>query len=242
MKKVHYILIFWIFICVSIQGQKDVVSDTSDFEQTVFYKIFPSILDSIHYDRRLIPPPPPPPEYLEERGYDVKSDYRKAYQEWEKSKENKLRLIAWERKRDSIQRDTSTIWLVIADSVSHVEKNDRVKFLEHFREVLSGTNSLHPSHSFKIDITKLKTNHKKVEFKYISDYPKRKLSWEQRYVNNIHANLSFTKIWFDPSKTFGILNAGYIRAPLNGFGVRIFIKKNEKNEWVIDKIVGTWIS
>lgn len=31
-------------------------------------------------------------------------------------------------------------------------------------------------------------------------------------------------------------------APLNGYGVRIFKKKNQDGKWVIDEVVGTWIS
>ena len=48
--------------------QEKVISET-EFEQAVFYEIFPSILDSIYDDRRKSPPPPPPsPEFFDKYG------------------------------------------------------------------------------------------------------------------------------------------------------------------------------
>ena len=60
---------------------KKILSET-EFEQTVFYEIFPAILDSIYFDERLRLPLPPPPDFLEEKGYDMKSEnggYSKNY-------------------------------------------------------------------------------------------------------------------------------------------------------------------
>jgi hypothetical protein len=47
---------------------------------------------------------------------------------------------------------------------------------------------------------------------------------------------------FDNSKNYGVLNGGYTMGVLNGSGFRIFIKKNRKGNWIIDKIEETWIS
>ena len=54
--------------------------------------------------------------------------------------------------------------------------------------------------------------------------------------------INYTKIVFDKTKSYGVLNAGYVSAPLNGYGVRIFIKKDENGQWIIDEVKGTWIS
>ena len=54
--------------------ENKVISET-EFEQAVFYEFFPSIIDSIHYDKRLLPPPPPPPEFFEKEEYKILKKY-----------------------------------------------------------------------------------------------------------------------------------------------------------------------
>ena len=56
------------------------------------------------------------------------------------------------------------------------------------------------------------------------------------------ANIGFSRIIFDKTKNYGVLNGGYTIGILNGSGFRIFIKKNKSGNWIIDKIEGTWIS
>ncbi|MBO0589892.1 hypothetical protein I2486_00580 [Cellulophaga sp. E16_2] len=51
-----------------------VISET-EFEQAVFYEIFPEILDAIYVDIRKVPPPLPTPDFLEKRGYNVKNNH-----------------------------------------------------------------------------------------------------------------------------------------------------------------------
>lgn len=72
---VVWALIFW--DC----KQEKVISET-EFEQAVFYEIFPSILDSIYYDKRMTPPPPPPPPDF----FDKYEDIDKAIEAYKRPK------------------------------------------------------------------------------------------------------------------------------------------------------------
>jgi len=220
------------------------LSDT-EFEQEVFYEIFPSIIDSIHYDMRLVPPPPPPPDFLEEKGYDVNNvsaPYNKAYEEWLKSDDYKQTMKTWEKKRDSIIRDTTSYYLVVQDSVSYFEKDDKPEFTEHFKEFNIVPDTLDQSKNFALEIHKLKTNYKKVKFKYRTEFPEGREFWRTKYKYNVVAFVGFSRILFDKTRTFGVLDGSYSMAPLNGTGFRIFIRKNKEGKWIVDKIIGTWIS
>lgn len=173
-------------------------------------------------------------------GTDIEITER--FEKWKKSAQYKKWLENWEKKKDSIERDTTAIYLTIPDSTGRTEENDLEELIEHFDLHNYSTDSFIVSDPFKIDLSKLKTNQSKVRFIYQSKLPGDGKFWRNDYGKYIAASMSFTKIIFDKSKSFGVLNAGYIMARLNGYGVRIFIKKNENGEWVIDEVKGTWIS
>ena len=96
--------------------------------------------------------------------------------------------------------------------------------------------------NYKVDLTKLKSNNQKIKFKYRSEFPNGREFWTTEYDYFISANIGFSRIIFDQTKSYGVLNGGYTMGILNGSGYRIFIKKDESGKWIIDKIVGTWIS
>lgn len=210
----------------------------ANYGQVVFYEIFPSLIDSIHTDSRLMAPPPP--EYF--KFMDSVGTSKEGFEEWKKSADYKNWLEILEKIKDSIERDSTAIYLTIPDSVSGTEENDVKELIDHFNNQNLSTDSIIVSNSFRIDLSKLETNHSKVKFIYQSKLPGDGKFWRNDYGKIIDASLSFTKIIFDKTKSYGVLNAGYVRAPLNGYGVRIFIKKNENGEWVIDEVKGTWIS
>ena len=212
-----------------------------NYGEEVFYEIFPTLLDSIHTDRRLIPPPPPEYfQFMDSIGRKIEITER--FEKWEKSAQYRKWLENWEKKKDSIERDTTKIYLTIPDSTEGTEENDLGELIEHFGHHNISTDSFIVSDTFKVDLSKLKTNQRKVRFIYHSQLPGDGNFWRNDYGKYIAASISFTKIIFDKSKSFGVLNAGYVMAPLNGYGIRIFIKKNEKGEWVVDEVKGTWIS
>lgn len=239
MKKLIAILfpLFIIIVFTSNYAHKQEQSK-ANFGEVVFYEIFPSLINSIHTDRRLIPPPPP--EYF--KFMDSARNNTVRFEEWKKSAQYKTWLKSWEKKKDSIERDTTAIYLTIPDSTGRAEDNDIGELIEHFGHHNISTDSFIASDSFRIDLSKLKTNQSKVRFLYQSKLPGEEKFWRNDYGKYIAASMSFTKIIFDKSKSFGVLNAGYAMAPLNGYGVKIFIKKNEDGKWVIDEVKRTWIS
>ena len=239
MKKLTALLfaLFLITLFSSNSVYKNELSQTN-FGKTVFYEIFPSLIDSIHTDSRLMPPPPP--EYFE--FMDSIGGNPDGFEEWKKSAQYKKWSEAWQKKKDSLEQDTTVIYLTIPDSIERIEENDIRELIQHFSRQNISTDSLIESNPFRIDVLKLKTNESKVRFIYRSELPGDGKFWRNDYGKKIDASLSFTKIIFDKTKSYGVLNAGYVRAPLNGYGVRVFIKKNENGDWVIDAVRGTWIS
>lgn len=207
-----------------------------ELEKAAFYQVFPSLIDSIHYDVRLMKPPPPPPTYTDENGFEIKIDS----QTLKKIHHNAIE--EWEKKKNIVLNDTSSVYLKISDSINFYENEDSHYLMKHYRNrevVLSSCNF--DSLGYRIDIKKLMTNQKKLKFIYLSESSKNTNSLNKDRVN-IAASLSFTRILFDKTKQLGVFNVSYVIARLDGVGYRVFIKKNKNSDWVIDKIEGTWIS
>ena len=216
-----------------------------EFEQKVFYELFPELSDKMYTDIRLIPTPPPPsPDYLTERGFDTKSDYNKALEDWEKSEDYQNRLNDWKKRRDSIIIDTTLIYIAFPDSINRFEKEDIYELISHFnhQKLVVDSKDFELDSGFKVGFDKLKSDNKKLRFKPISEFPKGREFWTTNYDFDFGGSLSFSRILFDNNKSFGVLNAGFGRGGLDGSGCRIFIKKDENGKWNIDKIVGTWVS
>lgn len=242
MKKLTAILfpLFIITVFTSNSAHRQEQS-TANSGEAVFYEIFPTLIDSIHTDRRLISPPPPEYfQFMDSIGTNI--DITERFEKWQKSAQYKKWLENWEKKKDSIERDTRALYLTIPDSTGRTEENELGELIEHFGHHDISTDSFIESDPFRIDLSKLKTNQSKVRFIYQSKLPGDGKFWRNDYGKYIAASISFTKIVFDKTKSYGILNAGYVMAPLNGYGVRIFIKKNNDGKWVIDEVKGTWIS
>jgi hypothetical protein len=221
--------------------EEKVISET-EFEQNVFYEIFPAVLDSIYYDKRLIPPPPPPPDFFQKEEY--KNNIDKGIQDYKQTDKFKNDIKKWERKKDSLKRDKSSIYLVVSDSISGFEKEDLKKLTEHFKiqNVSPNSMDIELDKNYQIDLNKLKSNNEKIKFKYRSEFPNGREFWRTKYDYFIIANIGFSRIMFDKTKNYGVLNGGYTMGILNGSGFRIFIKKNKSGNWIIDEIEGTWIS
>ena len=235
---IYFLATFFVF------GQGNKITSSEKFEQSVFYEIFPSIIDALYQDIRLIPPPPPPPNVLEKKGYDLKRGYSNAYEDWKNSDEFKSLMKKWEKKRDSLESDTTSIYLVIHDSTTLFKKDDFKHLAETFKDnaIHLDSSALKIRNGYKIQLEMLKTKKKKIKFKYTSSFPSGSEIWKSKYDFNIAASLNFSRILFDQTKSFGVLNVGYVMGRLNGFGVRIFIRKTKNGDWVIERISETWIS
>ena len=233
---------FTILVFISIFWnckQEKVISET-EFEQDVFYEIFPSILDSIYYDRRKFPPPPPPsPEF-----FDKYESIDEAIEAYKKTDIYIQAIKDYEIKKDSLNRDTSPIYFAISDSIKSFDREDMYQLMKHFKNqnIVLESNDIELKNGFKIDLIKLKANNKKFRFKYQSEFPKGREFWRTEYDFYVGAKIGFSRILFDKSKSYGVLNGGFGMGILNGSGFRIFIRKNDKGKWIIDKIIDTWIS
>ncbi len=221
--------------------KEDKVLSESEFEQVVFYEIFPSILDSIYYDKRLTPSPPP--EFFNKKEYD-NSNIDKAIEDYKKTDKYKEDINNWENKKDSLYRDKSSIYLAISDSINRSEKEDMYELIKHFKNqnIVLDSKKIELNNGFKIDLNKLESNNEKIKFKYQSEFPKGREFWRTEYDFHIGAKIWFSRILFNNTKTYGILNGGFGMGILNGSGFRIFIRKKENGEWIIDEAIGTWIS
>ncbi|PWI28875.1 hypothetical protein DI383_14425 [Flavobacteriaceae bacterium LYZ1037] len=214
----------------------------SEFEQAVFYEIFPAILDSIYYDKRMLPPPPPPPpEFFENYS---QNELDKAISDYKETETYKQGIKKWEKKKDSLNQDTSPIYLAISDSITRYEREDMYELVQHFnnQNIILDSKNIELNNGFKIDLSKLNSNNEKIKFKYQSEFPKGREFWRTEYDFYIAAKIGFNRILFDNTKTYGVLNGGFGMGILNGSGFRIFIRKNENGKWIIDKVVETWIS
>ncbi|MGJ8593401.1 MAG: hypothetical protein ACSHXF_12690 [Aquaticitalea sp.] len=216
-----------------------------EFEKKVFYDLFPELSDKMYNDIRLMSTPPPPsPKYLTEKGFDTKNDYHKALEDWGKFDDYRHRLNDWEERRDSIINDETLIHIAFPDSINQFEREDIYELINHFNDqkLVVDSKDFELENGFKVDFDKLKSDNKKLRFKSTSEFPKGRDFWRTNYDFNFGGSLSFSRIVFDNTKSFGVLNAGFGRGSLNGSGCRIFIKKDENGNWKIDKIEGTWVS
>ncbi len=219
-----------IFCCFLVfQCQKE--GACTQFEQKVFYEIFPEVIDSIYIDYRF-PPPPPPVQYKD--GQIIRKD----------SLRYKIMTDKWKAKKQKIENDTSFVSLVIIDSVVRFEKDDFNELTYHFKNYYLNidTECINYNEKLNIDLNKLKINDRKLNFEYSSKFPKSRDFWKLKDKNHIAGRLGFSRILIDKTKNYGVFNCGFSTGFLNGSGYRIFIRKNNKGKWIIDKIVQTWIS
>ncbi|MDB9961145.1 hypothetical protein OAD62_03535 [Oceanihabitans sp.] len=226
----QFILLLTILLVFTSCNRQESFSH-SDFEQNVFYQIFPSLVDSIHFDRRFLPPPPPPP-IKDKNGNVTQLD----------STRFKRAMQSWEIRQEKVSNDTTSTYIMVQDSVLFYANDNFEDLIDHFQNDKLISDTLYSEANYKIDLTKLKINSANKKFKYLSSIPKKEPIWKLKSDFYIAATMSFTRIQFDKSKSFGVLNASHSIGDLNGFGVIVFIKKDKYGIWIIDKISGTWIA
>jgi len=200
-----------------------------EFEQSVVYEIFPALMDSLHFDFRLIPPPPPRPVF-NEKGEIIRTDTTGIGKG----------LADYEKRKAELKADPVKLVVAIRDSVYPLKTEERNQLLDHFPNQNLKLDSTDLSTEYKIDLNKLIAD-KKLRFKYLSDFPKGSDIWKKEYPFHLSGVTHLTRIQFDTTKTFGVLESGMSCGRLCGWGVRVFIKK-VNGKWIIDKLEETWIS
>ena len=223
MKKTLFILIL---ICLMSCSKNE---NSLDYEKEVMIQIFPSIVDSIFSDWRISKIPKP---YLKK---GISDSLR-----LEKLKRYEKSLADREKRIIEIKNDTSRIVIAISDTIyteSLLKSSERIKDngIEYIFD------SITKKIEYKIDLNNFKEN-EKFRFKYISEFPKGRNIFRTKYPFYFGGAIGVSRIQFDKDKKHGILSAGILYAPLDGYGYRIYIKKDKNDNWIIDRIKETWIS
>ena len=198
-----------------------------EFEKAVLYEIFPALMDSTNIDLRLSPPPPPRPIFDENDsliGVDT-TGMKKLREDYEKRK-------------SQLESDSVKLFIAVIDSAYILEVEEKQELLDYFEDEKIVLDSTSLSKEYKIDINKLVADDK-LRFIYRSELPEGSEMWREKY--DLAGSISISRIQFDQSRTFGMLNSGYGCGRLCGGGARIFIKK-VNGKWIIQELVGTWVS
>lgn len=209
-----------------------------EFEKSVMTEIFPSLVDSICVDSRKMDPPPPVGESVYDKtGHYVRRDSTKI------TSEQKIEFRKWQKKKEEVEKDTSSV-IIAFDPFLKKNEAELNQLLEEYNPKIQISKiSEKESNVFRFDFEKIKLNNK-FKLKNISEFPKTdnfNLLYELKYDFVFSGILYFSRIQFDNQKEFGILKGSFSYCGRCGRGFNIFIKK-VNNKWVIDKIVGTWIS
>lgn len=134
------------------------------------------------------------------------------------------------------KKDTSKRVVAIYHSVKGFLLNEELK-----KKLIDFdlNDSLNFFKSFKIDLSKI--NNQKLVFKYRSEFPENYNIWYGKYNFNLAGEVYFSRIIFNKSNTKAYLQCGYSCGEKAGQGFDVYIKK-EKDKWVVEKIINTWIS
>jgi len=199
-----------------------------EFEKAVAAEIFPSLLDSVYYDTRLVPPPPPPPKDFKPIDSAIiersKAEFHAEY----------ARRVA------ALEKDTTKLVVAIVDSAYQIGQEDRKELIEFFKDYNIELDSLDGTKSYKINIANLKHD-KKFKLIYRSELPSTTRVWDEDYDFQFSGITGFSRIQFDKSRKFGVFVSGFGCGRLCGFSCLVFIKK-DNGKWIIEEIKITGIS
>jgi hypothetical protein len=200
-----------------------------EFEKSVAYEIFPALMDSLYFDNRLIPPPPPKPIFNDSGeivGVDTSGDGKV--------------LVNYEKIKSEFMADTVKMVIAIRDSVYSLDGEERIQLVRHFADEKLKLDTTYSTALYKIDLDKLNAS-EELEFRYLSEFPSGSTIWNKEYDFHLSGTTNLSRIQFDSTKSFGILNSGMGCGRFCGNGVRVFIRL-EDGKWIIDEIIETEIS
>lgn len=210
--------------------------------ESVFDEIFLTLVDSIHHDMRFFRPPPRPQLDFETNIEDTTGFH-------------KIK-IAYENRLKRLKADPSKLVIIIRDSTEFLMPNNQLELSKHFKNISveidsSGITKINSEGTPLIRIQNLKA--KKIDLKKYVLNPKYDFKYESK-TNRKEYNpmrfpdkafggfLGFSNIIFDESGQFGMLSASFSCGMMEcAQGYNIFIKRI-RSQWVIDKIVPTWVT
>ena len=195
-------------------------------------EIFLDLVESVFSDHRLIPPPPPPlPPGNLNLTDSLKNENIKTYQRI---------MVDFKERKKVIENDTTRLVVAIVDTIYTGHRINHATLKNHYNDIEIGIHSGEYTFEYKIELASFNNNGKYL-FKYVSEFPEGSEMWNTKYSFKLDGVISFSRIYFDKKKNYGVLEGGTTYGKLNGNGWVVFIKK-ENEKWVIDKIEGTWIS
>nr|WP_315182849.1 hypothetical protein [uncultured Flavobacterium sp.] len=225
-RKIISVLILLILISSCEKKQTEL-----EFEKSVMTEIFPSLVDSICVDCRILFLP----MQLGKSIYDKNNNYIGRDTSNIKAEREK-----WKKELVKIKNDTSKIIIALAP-IRKIRGDVNSDFEKHFPKIKLYVLKEEMDVEYIFDFKNIKLNNK-FELKNLSEFPKeRGAIWNTKYNFVFSGVLDFSRIQFDKDKRFGVLDAGFGCGSKFGQGSRIYIKK-VNNKWVIDKIEGTWVS
>ncbi|MCZ8089926.1 hypothetical protein [Flavobacterium sp.] len=223
-------LIAIVFLCIAFSNCEKPKSQI-EIEKKVFAEIFPDLIDSIYMDRRLFLHFPPFPKRI----YDDKENFIKEDTTGLSSELKKHKL-----EEEQIKSDTINTKIAIDDVLNPIKEFQYIKFQKVFKGI-----NLHvfdTIQKIKLDLNLL--NHNKSE-RIISTSKLPEVHIDDIFQKNKSLKLtgiySFSRIVFDKTYNYGVLEAGYYCGGKCGQGFLVYIKKVE-NKWIVFKIEPTWIA
>jgi len=134
-----------------------------------------------------------------------------------------------------LEKDTSKIVIAIRDTVFSLKKSA----LKIFEEYLKTKNSViydslqKSKGNYKLKLTEL-TKDSIFNYKYLSEFPKGRDIWRNKYPFHLNGIIGVSRIYFDQSKKYGMFVYTVTCGRLCGGITRCFIK-NKNGSWEIEK-------
>ena len=226
MKKL--VVILYVFILFS---SCEKTKSQIEIEKEVFTEIFPDVIDSIYMDRRLFLHFPPFPKRI----YDKNGNFIK-----EDTTGLSLKIKKHKLEEEQIKSDTINTKIAVDNLLHPINESKHIKFKEVFKDI-----TLHFSDTIqkvKFDLNLLKHN-KSERIISTSELPEVHIDdiFQKNKSLKLTGIYSFSRIVFDKTYNYGVLEAGYYCGGKCGQGFLVYIKKVE-NKWIIFKVKPTWIA
>ncbi len=218
MKIYTKVLVPFIILLLFSCGKKQ---SNIEFEQTVFYEVFPAIVDSMRLSTEIAPPPPRP--IYDDEGNFVGVDTI----EWIEMEAN------FEKEKLAFSHDSINCSAIVSDNIYELAENDILNFSKVNNLAIKDLDSNNSKLKYRIDISNLRSSKSQIQFIYSSEFNRNKDYRKSRYFSENLGVIGFSRIQFNKDKTKGVLNCFHYKGNIEESHFRIFIK-NIKNIWLIE--------
>lgn len=223
-------LIAIVFLCIAFSNCEKPKSQI-EIEKKVFAEVFPAIIDSIYIDSRLYSHIPPFPKRI----YDKNGNFLK-----EDTTGLSLKIKKHKLEEKQIKSNTINTKIAIDTILTPIKERQYINSQKVFKGIK--LHAFDTIQKIKLDLNLLK--HNKSE-RVISTSELPEVHIDDIFQKNKSLKLtgiySFSRIVFDKTYNYGVLEAGYYCGGKCGQGFLVYIKKVE-NKWTVFNIEPTWIA